>query len=345
MVDRLGSVLPNSRRSSPQQWQTWYSRPLVDLGEHGGERLRGIFSPLYDEATVDRYIHGQFREHAQAYAEKYTAIEYFRGLLTDAFGRIGWQVPRRGEFAILDLGSGAGNSIFPLLQLCPDALVIASDLSLDLLVVLKHALGAQGVQQRCALLQLNAEELDFAPRCVDLVVGAAVLHHLLSPDAALEGCARMLKRGGTAVFFEPFENGHAMLGLMYKAILEHAQRATLLPEVRALLHGLTAEYALRKGREKSVQRFQQVEDKWLFTRHYFSEVAERAGFSHCTIYPLHAAERQFERQTEVNLRLGAGLDRNALPPWAWEIIQHYDNVFSADLKQDLLIEGGIILRT
>src|SRR5262245_7667497 len=185
ILARLPSSHVRTRPASAPEWQTWYNRPLVDLGERAGERLRGIFSPVYEEATVDRYIHGQFREHAQAYAEKYAAVEYFQGLLTDAFGRLGWEVPRRGDLAILDLGSGAGNSIFPLLHLCPEAQVIASDLSLDLLVLLKQAVTARGLQHRCALLQLNAEDLDFAPRCVDLVVGAAVLHHLLSPEAAL----------------------------------------------------------------------------------------------------------------------------------------------------------------
>jgi ubiquinone/menaquinone biosynthesis C-methylase UbiE len=299
---------------------------------------------MYDEATVARYIHGQFREQAQDYARKYTAVEYFHSLLSDAFTKIGWEIPYRSRLAILDLGSGAGNSIFPLLQLCPASFVLASDLSVDLLRLLKSALMEQGLDHRVALLQLNAEELDFAADSFDVVVGAAILHHLLSPDKTLAGCARILKSGGRAIFFEPFENGNAILGLIYNAILQHALAQTLAPDVRGLLQSLAIDTARRKGRDKSSPIFQHCEDKWLFTRSYVEEAAHRAGFSNCMIYPLHSTERQFEKQTEVNLRLGVGKTREALPQWAWEIVAYYDNFFSADLKNDLLVEGGIILQ-
>ena len=316
----------------------------MDLGTIGGEQLRGIFSPLYEEASIQRYIHAQFREHAQTYAEKYTAIEYFTLLLSDAFARIGWKGQQPAGRAILDIGSGAGNSIFPLLHLCSNSLVIASDLSLELLVLLKQTLREQGLEQRCALLQLNAEELDFAPESFDLVVGAAVLHHLLSPDRTLHGCARILKPGGSAIFFEPFENGNAILSLIYEAILRQAHQEPLAPEVEALLRSLAWDHAVRKGREKSSPLFAQIDDKWLFTKSYVEEVAEKAGFSECRIYPLHPPEQQFAKQLEVNLRLGLGKERKALPQWAWEMIQHYEECFSPDLKRDLLIEGGVILR-
>ncbi|HXG19628.1 MAG TPA: hypothetical protein VNN62_11215 [Methylomirabilota bacterium] len=74
-------------------------------------------------------------------------------------------------------------------------------------------------------------------------------------------------------------------------------------------------------------------------------MAKRAGFSHCMLYPLHAIEQQFEKQMEVNLRLGIGQTREALPQWAWAIVRYYDDFFSTDLKNDLLIEGGVILQS
>lgn len=334
----------SSRFFQHTNWQSWYNRPLVDLGTTGGELLKGIFSPLYNEANVNRYIHAQFREQAQTYAEKYTATEYFNLLLSDAFTKIGWEVHHRSGLAILDIGSGAGNSIFPLLELCPNSLVIASDLSLELLVLLKRALFEQRLNPRYALLQLNAEELDFARGTFDLVVGAAVLHHLLSPEKTINGCARILKRGGYAVFFEPFENRNAILSLIYRTILHHNQRDALSLEVQGLLRSLAQDYEMRKGRDKSSPLFQQMDDKWLFTKCYFEEIADKAGFSECITYPLHATEHQFAKQTEVNLRLGTGKGQDALPLWAWEIIQQYDESFSADLKSELLIEGGVILR-
>lgn len=344
VVTWLRPLFSFSRFSQHLNWQSWYNRPLRDLGATGGEVLKGIFSPLYNEAEINRYIHEQFREQAQTYAEKYTSIEYFHFLLSDAFSKIGWEIHHRSGLAILDIGSGAGNSSFPLLRLCPNSLVIASDLSLELLVLLKKALSEQRLSHRCALLQLNAEELDFAHGTFDLVVGAAVLHHLLSPEKTLNGCARVLKRGGYAIFFEPFENGHAILNLIYRTILHHDQRDTLSLEAQGLLRSLAQDYEVQRGRDKSSPLIQQMDDKWLFTRRYFEEIADKAGFSDCVIYPLHATDHQFAKQIEVNLRLGIGKGQEALPQWAWEIIQQYDEFFSADLKSDLLIEGGVILR-
>ncbi|MGE3297449.1 MAG: class I SAM-dependent methyltransferase [Porticoccaceae bacterium] len=332
-------------RPAHTAWQQWYRRPLVDLGATGGEQLQGIFSPLYEETTVERYIQAQFRADAQTYAERYAAVEYFTALLSDALGRIGWQGDRLAGKAILDIGSGAGNSIFPLLRLCPDALVVASDLSLELLALLKRMLAEQGLDRRCGLLQLNAEELDFAPESFDLVVGAAVLHHLFSPNLVIAGCGRILKPGGAAIFFEPFENGNAVLSLIQQMILEQEDRREPLdPAVKAFLQAQTADQALRRGRDKSSPLFARLDDKWLFTKSFLEELAAHAGFSECRIYPLHSPERQFANQIEVNLRLGLGRNRTALPQWAWSIIQRCDEHFSPDLKRDLLIEGAVLLK-
>jgi ubiquinone/menaquinone biosynthesis C-methylase UbiE len=306
--------------------------------------LRGIFSPIYEPQVVSQYVHAQFSEAAQIYAEKYAAVEHFTWLLSRAFAQIGWGKQERSGLTILDIGSGAGNSIFPLLELCPESLLIASDLSIELLVWLKKALAERGLERSCVLLQLNAEELDFTPESFDLVVGAAVLHHLFSPEKTIAGCARILKRGGYALFFEPFEAGHAILRLIYSAILQDARHEALSAEVVAFLQSLIWEYEVRKGRDKSLPVYRQIDDKWLFTKRYIEEMAGKHGFSDCTMYPLYAPEQQFARQTEVNLRLGIGNGRESLPQWAWQIVQRYDEFFSEDLNGDLLIEGGVILK-
>lgn len=207
-------------------------------------------------------------------------------------------------------------------------------------------------------MELNAEELDFFPQTFDLVIGSAVLHHLLNPGLTIEGCARILKPGGHAIFFEPFENGNAILARIYHAVI--SRRVTILSkvcrtisnrhggdlpkDVRSYLTRFVHDSALRKGRDKSAPVFRKLDDKWCFTKRYFEGLSEKFGFSRCTIYSLHDTARQFEDQTEVNLRLGPGRTRDALPDWAWEIIRQFDSAFSEDLKADMLIEGCVILR-
>jgi len=194
-------------------------RRLIDLGTVGGDRLRNVFSPTYDEAGIRRYVHEQFIERAAAYAESFTDGKYSTWFLNIALKKIGWYERQITGSWILDVGSAAGNSVIPLLKLCSDARVIATDLSVELLVILRRVLERQGLEDRCALLQLNAEELEFRQDCFDLVVGAAILHHLISPDLTVRGCARILKPGGHAMFFKPFENGNAILNLICREIL------------------------------------------------------------------------------------------------------------------------------
>ncbi len=332
------------RQPTHVELEKLYRRPLFDLGAIGHEALQGILTPIYDEGSVQRYVHSQFREHAQTYAANYTDNAYFTWLISNALKRIELapESPRRRT--ILDIGSGAGNSIFPLLQLCPDATIVASDLSIELLALLKRSLVEKGLPDRCLLLQLNAEELDFEPESFDLVVGAAILHHLFAPDRTILGCSRILKPGGHAVFFEPFENGSAILSLICERLLRESGQPALDERVATFLRLLVSDNAVRRGRDKSQPDFARIDDKWLFTRSFFEEHAQLAGFSDCEIYPANPPAGQFSRQFEVSLRLGLNRDRTALPPWAWTIIDEYDNAFSIDLMKDLLPEGVVILR-
>jgi len=334
-----------SRKSSLQRLQLLYKSPVADLGDVD-ERFRGIYSPGYEASLVNQYMTGQFREDASTYVQRYQKTDYFENLLVNAFARIGSRQEQRTRLNILDIGSGAGNSVFPLLKLCPQSSVIASDLSAELLVLLKDFLQQQHLDADCLLFQLNAEELNFADLTFDLVVGAATLHHLFHPEKTIEGCARILKKGGRAIFFEPFENGHALLHLAYQDVLRDTHSGSLTEESRSFFTGRIQEFALRQGRDKSRLEFVSMDDKWLFTRQYFEEFAERYHFSDCLIYPLYPLElvnQQFVLQTEVNLRLVLGKERDAFPDWVWQIIERYDNAFSENLKKELLLEGTVIL--
>src|SRR5439155_21417989 len=148
-------------------------------------------------------------------------VPYFRHLIETALQRIG--LDPRSINSVLDIGSGAGNSVLPILELCPHAFVVASDLSIELLALLKGAIEEQGHIERCALVQLNAEDLDFHAESFDLVVGAAILHHLFAPDETIRRCGTILKRGGFALFFEPFETGNLVLRMIYHSILNEAR--------------------------------------------------------------------------------------------------------------------------
>jgi SAM-dependent methyltransferase len=185
------------------------------------------------------------------------------------------------------------------------------------------------------------------PETFDLVVGAAILHHLIDPEEAIVAAGAALRPGGAAIFFEPFENGNAVLGLAYREILEQMdsrRERKRYKEGLDILRALGHDLETRRGRDKSDPIFRRIDDKWLFTRSFIEELAGKGGFASVDIRPIHSIERPFTQQTVTNLRLAANLGPEALPPWCWDKLASYDDAFSDDLKTDLFLEASIILR-
>lgn len=332
---------------------TVYKPDAMDLGRFANDpRLDGIWVRRdFDPRIVEKYIHAAFREKAEEYAQAHQHIDRFEQLFRRVFDDLRfWNLD--APVTILDVGAGAGgNTVIPLLRILPRAEIIAGDLSVELLTLLKQALDRLELRNRCTLLQLNVEELAFEDESLDLVVGCAILHHLLTPQKTLQQSARILKKNGVAVFFEPFEAGNAYLQIMWNRILTDPRAESIDDRMTAFLRSLSTDWDVRKGRDKSAPRFQEMEDKWLFTRRFFEEQYRIFGFSHCTTCSLHAmddslhdSDRPFESQMKLILKEGLGEAENALPDWAWAVIREHEEYFSPDGRQDLFIEGCIILQ-
>jgi ubiquinone/menaquinone biosynthesis C-methylase UbiE len=322
-----------------------FRKNLLSLGELARDQdLEGIWVPddlAADE--VDACIHSLFREQAREYVRAYQATDHFENLLRRAFDKAGFR--RFDEpLRILDICSGAGNSVIPLLKIFPQAEVIASDLSVELLAMLKHLLLSQGTAARCTLVQMNAERLDLQDGAVDLVVGVAALHHLFRPDLTIASCGRILREGGLAVFFEPFELGFIYMKFLYQQILADPRAKKIDPPVRKFLGDLLVDIHRRLGEDKSDPLYKQVDDKWFFTTHYFREHGRRHGFKNCTTYSLLSGNRDFEEKMEVLLRLGLDRKPDALPEWAWELARAHDRCLSPSGHLDCIYDGGVLLQ-
>jgi len=113
-----------------------FAEPLADLGERD-PALRGILAPLGYAPGEVRGVTAQFLEHAADYAARYGNVAHFRVMLDDALARLDPPVVPR---VVLDIGSGAGNSVLPLLDRFPDAFVVATDISAPLLAILRDHL-------------------------------------------------------------------------------------------------------------------------------------------------------------------------------------------------------------
>ncbi|MEO8114274.1 MAG: class I SAM-dependent methyltransferase [Phenylobacterium sp.] len=324
--------------------EDYFDQPLVDLGL-GEPAFAGIFTPAPEVGAARQGITDQFLADGAEYHRKYSNAPYFRGLFEKAFAACGR--PAGERLTILDIGTGPGvNTIQPCLELFPACRIIATDLSPPLLGILRSYVTAAGLEDHVACVCTDAMRNYFKPAAFDLVVGTAILHHLMDPAEALRSARRALKPGGMAIFVEPFE-GFVLLRVMFETILARAEREGLAldPKVSGVMAAFNLDFRYRMGRDKSDPAFQVMDDKWLFTRAYLDEARKAAGFSSFDLVSAHDCDNQLFRRLVLEMvEMGAGVLAQDIPAWAWEEIDRFDRCLSRDLKEDLAFEGVIVLR-
>lgn len=319
-----------------------FTVPLLDLEKVTSADWVGISIPGPELGRTRLGVTDQFLTEADGYHERYINLPHFRRLIEEALSRFG-QLPTDPH--ILDMGSGSGNTVLPCLDLLDQSLIVATDISPNLLEILRHSLDAEPrYKGRTALVCLDATQDYFAHSSFDLVVGASILHHLIEPAAAITAAAKALKPGGHAVFFEAFESGHAIMRIAYTQILSEVEHGRPInPSALAVIQAMLRDYQARMELTPDSPILEHLDDKWFFTRSFFETQAKNAGFSGVTIYPLHPLDAPFSGQLRVHLELADGLGPEALDDWAWDVMRFFDNVISDSLKPDLLLEGTVIL--
>jgi SAM-dependent methyltransferase len=333
-------------RNAPMNLGEVFAEPLVRLDAED-PALNGIQTPESARGAIKVGVTAQFLEHADEYHRNYLSLDYWRFLLGKAFDRIG----DIGDPAlIIDIGSGSGNSVIPLADRFPRANIVATDISPQLLAILRDFLNKRddaskgnGGEGRFALVCVDASGANYRPGVADLAVGAAILHHIFDPAKVLASCHRALKPGGWAIFFEPFEAGNTIVRMTYERILARATSAEIETGAMRLLERMVADYAVRQ-RAKSDPVFLGLDDKWMFTRTYFERIRDQQGWAELVTYALNVCPTMLRNQAEVHLKLGAQLPPSALPDWAWAIIDQTDAAISDDLRQEWAQEAAVMFR-
>jgi SAM-dependent methyltransferase len=332
----LRARLRKRKTDLPQTHHPLIRQPLVDLAIERRE-FAGVLTPA-DEAGAARLgVDHVFLENAEAYYRKYQSFEYWRSLIRQATQRAGIT----DADAIVEFGCGFGNSTLPLLDLFPRAHVVATDISPNLLAILNRLLAARGLSERCVAVAMDAQKDYVRPESADLVVGSAILHHLVEPAPFVAQAMRLLRPGGAAIFFEPFEGGHAVFRLMCQEIVREAgRRDDNSPAVR-LARWVVTGFAPQIFRE-ALPGWQSRNDKWMFPRSVIDDMARNAGAT-LTVYPLHESEGQFRQQFTYMMQSHRGDDPAGVPSWMDEIFDRYDReAFSPQMLKDLAMEGCII---
>lgn len=108
----------------------------------------------------------------------------------------------------LEYGAGTGGAGFSLAE--RGVLVSGIDISPVAVAKANDEAAARGLTPAtCHYEVMDAEQLTYEDDTFDLVFGSGILHHL-DLDASLAQIARVLKPGGTAVFFEPLGHNPAI---------------------------------------------------------------------------------------------------------------------------------------
>jgi ubiquinone/menaquinone biosynthesis C-methylase UbiE len=324
------------------------AEPLVALGE-GDSAFANIFAPTSEIGQARVGVTDQFLENAGTYHTRYADTHYWSMLLDVALARTEAQAPK----IIIDIGSGSGNSVLPLLKKYPEAHVVASDISPNLLAILRDYLKDDpSTQQRLSLLCADASQVRFNDGCADLVVGAAILHHIVEPETVIERAFTALKPGGWAIFFEPFRSGSSLLTLAYKQVLRQAQRDERVANLRQRFGGKTTgldvlarivhDYDTRVA--MTPEQAKQLDDKWMFECAQFDAIVQKQGWAQCKSFSMQDGKAPVRTQTIAYLRLAAELDASALPPWAWNILDEFDAQLSEDVRKSAWMEAMVLLQ-
>jgi SAM-dependent methyltransferase len=315
-----------------------FSVPLEDLGLYD-RRFAGVVTPTPEVGAPKIGISDQFLARASDYAAAFEATEEFKKLFAAAIGTV-----RPVRPAILDIGAGSGaNSVLPCLDLFPGCRIVATDLSPDLLAILRCYVERSGISDRVTCVCTDATLNWFRPAAFDIALGAAILHHLMDPIAALKAAYSALRPGGLAIFYEPFE-GWVLVGQAYRSIIDLADAGAVLPtRVRQFLLAMCRDLDARIGTDKSGEHFPHMDDKWLFTHGYVRAAAEGVGFRVKNILPHmpYGLAHHYRGRVELQLRR-AGLSDD-LPDWAWRIIDRLDSSLSPEMKAHCPLEATIIL--
>jgi SAM-dependent methyltransferase len=323
----------------PAPLQEVFREPLRDLGEDDA-RLRGILEPASERGARLTGVTSQFLDDAATYHQRYDDVPWFREVIEGALrDRVQGPVAR-----IIDIGSGSGNSVIPLLDLYPRAIVVATDISAPLLAILRDFLEAKRPvdRARCMLVRMDVSRDHYRAGSCDLAVGASILHHMRAPEKTLRACAAALRPGATALFMEPFETGHGVLRLAYRAILAQAARQRARGPGLELLQRMIEDHEARL-RDKSDPIFEALDDKWFFTRSWFEDATSDGEWEALRIESFTKRKTPMTDLARSELRLN-GMDESALAPWAWEIMEAHDGAFSDDGRRDLLFEATVALR-
>ncbi len=184
---------------------------------------------------------------------------------------------------VLEIGCGTGQLTATLAAMPTVKTIHATDISLDFLRMTKNRVSSP--QSAVYYYACDANQLPFTANTFDLIVANSVLHHLLDYPRVLQQCARLLKPGGAAVFFEPVLQGKIMVAFLADLMLRiHSKTGygSLTEEDRNKIDRMVRHITKARHIGNDRELLSMMEDKFVFDLHELQSLALQSGFSTAT---------------------------------------------------------------
>lgn len=346
-VRGLGSMRRLARRIRGVQWpmtsrQLHDSDAVNDALIAPGVEIRRDGLIFIDKNWSPAGVTQQFIGDAATYHQRYFDRLDFDELIGACLTLAG--IDRTREMRVLDIGSGSGSSVFAACRLLPRAEILASDISPQLLAMLAAFVASRDeLRGRIRSYCFDVHRRFFRPATFDLVIGAAILHHLLDPRAALVNVADGLKPGGRIVLVEPLEAGSLVLCAMYGAVLRVlADLGQCRGGLARLMRALRLDIQCRLGPPAAKPWTAQLDDKWIFDEPYLAELATQLGLSKVEVHPAQPDLTNVYEGAFRSVLSDSGNQGLEIPQPVLECVREFDRGIDQALKKRLCPTGIIV---
>ncbi len=288
-------------------------------------------------------VTAQFLDNAELYDHRYFKSSYWTYLVERGLSMAG--VDRPSITRVLDVGSGSGNTVMPALEFLPNASIVASDISPQLLAILRrHLFNSQHSARDVSLYCFDLQKDAFDAQSFDLVIGGAVLHHMLDPAAALRNIAKWIRRGGHIVLYEPLDYGAHIFATLFQLLVDELAESTDANDQMCVsaFNAFKDDIHARLGVPSVKPWTAALDDKWYFNLNYLRTLGLQLGLKGPRVFPLSNDCERYFNENILGLLSALGQSNLRIKSNAQSIIDQFDQGITSSLKRLFLLEGIVV---